>query len=212
MKKGIMITFGLMLSLSFSSFCGNDPLQVALRMKSFFTQTLIATYGKQPESQLYHQFLVDFKDKKGEVLLTVNTDSLETINQLLFSDSIYDYYYPGLLFFNSYDDFKKSEENNKEIGQNSIIFFNKKDQTTTKYGVYLNKNSYFKYMVDRNAHIKAIREINAYYSLSGILSYFMFTDMMLNDINVLENEEMKELTVVVFWKYLCEMAGIVFYK
>ena len=113
---------------------------------------------------------------------------------------------------NSYDDFKKNEENNKEIGQNSIIFFNKKDQTTTKYGVYLNKSSYFKYMVDKNSHIKAVREINAYYSLSGILSYFMFTDMMLNDINVLENEEMKELTAVVFWKYLCEMAGIDFYK
>ena len=111
-----------------------------------------------------------------------------------------------------YDDFKKSEENNKEIGQTSIIFFNKKDRTTTKYGVYLNKGRYFKYMVDRNAHIKAIREINTYYFFTGILSYFMFADMMLNDAGVLENEEIKELTAVVFWKYLCEIAGIDFYK
>ena len=181
MKKVVMINSGLI--IFFSSFYGNDPSQVALKMKSFFTQTLTVTYGAHPESQLYGQFLADYKDKKGEVLLTVNTDSLETINHLLFSDSIYDYYYPGLLFFNSYDDFKKSEENNKEIGQNSIIFINKKDQTTTKYGVCLNKSSYFKYMVDRNSHIKAVREINVYYFFSGILSYFMFADVFLNNIN-----------------------------
>ncbi len=118
-----------------------------------------------------------------------------------------------MLFLNDYNDFNK-RKNDKTIDDNSIVFLNKPNHTVTESGIYLNcnRNKYFKNLTDKDFHIKVIKEINKYYSFSGVLSYFLFADILLNNNEVLKDEVIQELTAVVFWKYFCDKSDIPFYK
>ncbi len=209
-KKILIVICTLLLSLS--SICANNPTFIASKMKALFTQILKDTYGEYSENELYKLFLTDYtKDRKGEVELTINVESLNEINDELFSDSVYYYFYPRLLFLDSYEDLYYSDVNKSQIINNSIYFFGKKDHTTSKFGIYLS-NRYLNEIVIRNPNIKALNDIYNYSSAMGIVSYFMIADIVLTNFTDIENEVLKELTAVVFWKYLCDKKGISFYK
>lgn len=209
LQKLIVVTCGLIFSLP--SFCKDDQFLIAPKMKEFFTQTLRETYGEYPEKELYRLFLCDYNTcKKGDVALTINANGLKEINKELFIDSVYFYYYPKLLFFESDEDLLRENERKWQSVRNSICFVGKKDRTISKYGIYLNRE-YFKTIVD-NTQIKAISDLYDYYSSVGFMSYFMFADIVLYNISDIEYNMLKELTAVVFWKYLCDKEGISFYK
>lgn len=104
-----------------------------------------------------------------------------------------------------------SDVNKSQILNNSICFFGKKDHITSKFGIYLS-NRYFNEIVNKNPNIKALNDIYNYSSAMGIVSYFMIADIVLNNFTDIENEVLKELMAVVFWKYLCDKKGISFYK
>jgi len=207
-KKGILIMLGLIIQEAYSY---TPPQKLTAKMQSFFTQTLANTYGNEPEVKLYNLFLNDYKSKNGKVELNINRDELKKINQILFIDTNYYYFYPKILFYDSYNAFK-SANNAVEIDKNAIVFFDKEDQNTTKYGMYFNDKGYFKALINSNAHLEMIEDINDYYFYAGVLSYFVFADIMLTDASCFENNIAKELTAVVFWKYLCDQSNISFYK
>jgi hypothetical protein len=209
LQKLIVVTCGLILSLP--SFCKDDHFLIASKMKKFFIQTLRETYGENTDKELYRLFLSDYNTgKKGDVALRINVNGLIEINKELFTDSVYFYYYPKLLFFDSDEELLRENENKWQSVRNSVCFVGKKDRTISKYGIYLNRG-YFKTIVD-NTQIKAIDDLYDYYSSVGFMSYFMFADIVLYNISDIENEMLKELTAVVFWKYLCDKKDINFYK
>ncbi len=207
--KILLVIIGLILSINLYGY--NCAEKVKGRMASFFSKTLTDTYGEKPKEELFLNFLMDYKESNGRLELRVNKEELEAINKVVFKDKCYYYFYPRLMFYDSYSQFE-SFSISEEEKRNTIFFFGKDKNSVTEYGIYFNKTGYFEKFVSINSGLEQVRKIEGFYSSNGILSYSLFVDIIMTDTTVLENNSIYEFTVISFWKYLCDQVGIEFYK
>lgn len=187
----------------------NSNRRLTEDMKSLFSQILLESYGEMNDTRLYGKFLIDFLNKEGKVELNVNSNELERINRVLFTDENFDYYYPKLAFAKDYQEFKKKKRE-LDCHQNVLLFIGKDKKQVTKFGAYLSKPGYFNDIINEFPHIPILHSLNEYYSQMGILSYFVFADRVTENMECLEYPVIKELTAILFWKYICDQVDIFF--
>jgi predicted DNA binding CopG/RHH family protein len=206
-KKVVLVFFLFFITLN--SYSCNSNKRLTEEMKSLFSQILLNTYGDMNETQLYGKFLSDFINKEGKVNLNVKSKELERINKKLFKDDNFYYYYPKLAFAKDYKEFKRIKSE-LDCHQNVLIFIGKENEQVTKFGAYLSNPGYFSNIINEYAHVSVLKTLNEYYFQMGILSYFVFADRVTENIECLEYPVLKELTAILFWKYICDQVDILF--
>jgi len=205
MKKILII---LMLVLSSElCFCNDNSSKLVYEMKSYFLETLKNNYGDRSANQLIFEFLSMYQEKEGKMSLVLDKEKLKKINNKLSQVNNYYRYYPSLIFAQSNDEFKRANKDSIPV----IIFSPDRNvNNVTKFGVYLN----YKFLshIAKELNNEAIINIENYYHSTGIVSFFMVSDSFVKCKECLHNEYAKDFLTIVFWKYLCDLAGLDFYK
>lgn len=204
MKKiPILLLFVFLCELGF---CNDRYSKLMNEMKSYFIESLKNNFGDKSDDQLIYDFLSFFKEKNGEVNLVLDDEKLKRINNKLLDDDYYCTYYPYLIFKQTDDEFIDKDS------LPEIVFFGSEMDfiIESRIGIYL--NYHFLSNSAENFRNDAIISIEKSYLQIGIVSYFEVSDSFIKCKKCLYDENAKEFLIIVFWKYLCDLAGLEFYK
>jgi len=205
MKK-ILLIF-LLILYSEISHCNVKYSKIESEMKNYFIETLRKNYGDKSEDKLFIDFFTSYQNNKGKIHLIIDKVKLNEINKKLSLDSVYFKYYPRLTFAKTDEEFMNAK---KDSVPDIIFSQNKKDNTTTKFGIYINYEYFLQ--IKKELNNEAITNIAAYYQSTGLISYFIVSDSYLKCEECLNELGTKEFLAVLFWKYFCDLADYELYK
>jgi len=202
---------GIIYSQSFSG-CYNqftpERRQILSKMGIFFDETIRKNFPSETDNMSYLHFLKCFAQTGGIghlITLDVDRDRLKEINQMLFKDHIYYFFYVRYIYMGRIIPLDYREPIEEDTVPTKRVFLARSDD---RYGIYpiLNKDGYIKIVPD---DIPAIKLVKEEMSLTGDLSITIFMNNVMG-INVREVTKpiVKELCAVVFWRYICNCGGV----
>jgi len=213
MKRKFIILF--IACILFSNFCNaetnemqNDKL--ARKMERFFVQTLIDNYGYNKDEILYRIFFENFYRNDGEYFLSVNRKKIANLNEELFQDSAYYYFYVETYYVSSPDSISFLQNKLEENGHTNVAVSLRLDKyrgtvADSKYNIRLNENGFLKYNIfNESTNSEILKNIQQLWEAKGKeQNMFEFIELALAKPDELTNPEVKAFLTLVFWKYMC---------
>ena len=155
--------------------------QVLSKMGAFFDETIRKNFPAETDILSHQKFINCFWQTRADgfqIVLNIDRAKLNEINQMLFEDHNYYFFYAH------------------EFG----------DVQRKKYIITpeLNRNGYIKVVPEDNPLVKHVKES---FALAGALSptsYAIVEEMP----NELSQTQVKEYLAIIYWKYLCILGGI----
>jgi len=181
---------------------------VLSKMGEFFDDTVRKNFPAEVDTLSYLYFIRCFWQTGAEglhVILDVDRTKLKEINQMLFKDHNYYFFYARYIYMKQsrplgYDYPIDSIPTIREFG--NVV---RKKYVVTD--VALNWNGYIKVMSDDNP---AIRRVKENFAAAGCCTLTM-TSFSIKDMGrEVSQPEVKEYCAVIFWKYLCLLGGFDF--
>lgn len=178
--------------------------QVLRAMGEFFDQTIRENFPAITDTLSYKCFYecIIKTSSKVPFIVQVNRDQLEKINQILFKDENYYFFYALRL--------EDVGSGNKDSYRDSVptVRYNTSNNyhSTTLPVPQLNKDGYIREYKGKNSSIIQAKDIMM---VAGDISIILFTANILNtNLRTASDPEVKEFSAVLFWRYLCYCGGI----
>ena len=180
--------------------------QVLNKMGEFFDETIRKNFPAKIDTMSYYYFHNCFWQTGAEgfhIVLDIDRAKLKEINQILFKDHNYYFFYAKYIYMGQIPDefpfpsFVDSVPTDRRYGRTNI----------KKYIItpVLNQNGYIKVMPDDNLLIKQVKEDIALAGVAPTPTSWAIVQDMWSEVS---NPQVKEYLAVMYWKYICILAGI----
>lgn len=214
MKTKILFTILIISTTLCSAQITNNRLMkckdIAKKMQIFFSNTLQENYGFLPDSVLYSMFFESFYESAGGYVLSINRKKMKEINGELFTDSIYYYFFPKIVYVSTSDSVSILVKIYAEKGDSNICVVCRRDQ----WGKSIGDNAFNarynltgfveKNIFENNSNSEVLRQIEAMRKYKGYdQNMFDLIDAINQKPAEIQIPEVKNYVAVVFWKYLC---------
>jgi len=181
--------------------------QVLSMMGEFFDETIRKNFPATVDTLSYKKFYDCFyqNESLGHIILIVDRDKLREINQLLFKDHNYFFFYSRYIHIREdtppvYTDIESDIVPTVRGFAPGI--------NMAKYGTmpFLNRNGYIKVANEDNIAVKIAKED---IEISGDLTVtLIFENLMQANLREISQPVVKELLAVVFWRWICICGGV----
>lgn len=184
---------------------------VLAKMGDFFDETVRNNFPAETDTLSYKYFGKCFARQDGDngtFIMDVDRVKLKEINQMLFKDHNYYFFYARYVYLD-----KPLPDNETCTDTDSVPtvrIYRPRNQRMLGFwwlfGSLLNPAGYIKTIPEDNF---AVRDMHRDLEAAGAMSISMFASNILG-VNVREtsNPVIKELCAVVFWRYLCICGGV----
>ena len=187
---------------------------MAKQMQDFFLKTLKENYKSESIENSYFLFLNDFLEKKGKLSLKIDTTEIKKINKKLKKKRYYSYYYKTLRVIDNsekWDSLISSKSSNSKKGYKNVKPLDSSDKSIPSLVVFLNKSGHYKHIM-KNNELLSFNEIEISYEHTPYLDFYLVSRVFMHFEDDLEETIVREFISVVFWRFLCNQAGIQFIK
>ena len=182
---------------------------VLSKMGEFFDETIRKNFPAETDTLSYYNFIMCVITSEGfdRVILNIDRNRLKEINQMLFEDHIYYFFYARYIYTVRRRGEPLTIEPTSDI-IDTIPTIRTSGPYPSNFGYYpvLNYAGYINVVPDNNPAIKCVKEDMA---AAGELSLIIFmSNVMFINVREVSQPVVKELCAVVFWRYLCICAGV----
>lgn len=182
--------------------------QILSKMGEFFDETIRKNFPAKTDTISYLNFgrCILQSSKNGIYILNVDRDKLRKINQVLFKDQNYYFFY--VRYFYTWNKLSESESYADSV---PTIQDNNPPSKVFRglwwlFGDILNRDGYIKVLPKNNPAIHVFKED---LERAGSFSPGIFSEnVLLLNVREVSQPVVKELCAVVFWQYLCASGGI----
>ena len=183
--------------------------QVLSKMGEFFDETIRKNFPAETDTLSYLKFnkcvaLAGFE----KVILNVDRERLKEINQMLFEDQNYYFFYGRYIYMGKIPPSGYTESTVVDSVPTRRYYSSRSITETFGFGVgpILNLDGYIKVVPEDNPAIKRTKE-NMIYAGDFSITIFM-CDVMGINVREVSHSVVKELCAVAFWRYICSCACI----
>ncbi len=179
------------------------------KMEKFFIQTLTDNYGFNKDDILLRIFFENFYRNDGEYFLEINRKKIASLNEELFQDSAFFYFYVEKIFVSTRDSVALLHDKLNESGKSDFLVDFKQPAyrgtiADPKYSVALNEKFLRSQVFVEGHQSQILAQIEKLWDAKGKeQNMFDFIELALTKPEELTKPELKTLSTLVFWKYLC---------
>lgn len=212
MKHKITILAGILFLISTLCTAQKQDAQnsrLSAKMEKFFIQTLTDNYGFNKDEILLRIFFENFYRNDGEYFLEINRKKIAALNEELFQDSAFFYFYVEKIFVSTQDSVAILQNKLSETGKSYfLVDYTQPAYRGTiadpKYSVALNERFLKNQVFVENHQSQILTQIEKLWKAKGKeQNMFDFIELALAKPEELTKPELKVFSTVVFWKYLC---------
>ena len=177
--------------------------QVLSQMGAFFDETIRSNFPADTDTMSYWMFYECIAHAGAFVPINVDKERLNEINEMLFDDHVYYFFYARYIYWGEW----QSEFYEQEF-LDSVPTIRGFSIDPLKYGniPVLNLDGYINAVPDENP---AIRNGKEHIVLLGEVSLGIFMQETLGaNLREISHQIVKEFCAVILWRYFCNIAGV----
>jgi len=177
------------------------------KISEFFDETIRKNFPAEIDTLSYLKFMKCIAVSSFEnVILNVDRVRLKEINQMLFKDHNYYFFYSQYIYMGKIPPTEYLETIVEDSIPTRRVFGTRSFNGTFGVGPILNFDGYIKVVPDDNPIIRNTKED---IMIAGDLSITIFLcNVMRTNVREISHPIVKELCAVVFWRYICSCACI----
>jgi hypothetical protein len=185
------------------------------KMGDFFEKTIRENYPEKMDSSSYKEFFRCIIDNSSvsdmPYVIQVNRKKLAKINDALFKDEIYYFFYAKYLTIKMEDGNEMFQHYDDTIPTvRSYTNKNTHYEIQTWYPVLYNPDGYIQRILEESIENPAIYEMNKVMKLSRNYDIIgLITNLLIvGNLREMSNPVVKQLTAMFFWRYICFCGGV----